>query len=177
MNRWNVGNGVVFQIAWFACVLGGAAGTSLWGAATLAALLAMSLYGSSTGRDLILTLAVVAVGFLLETIWIRTGVLNYQGATLAPVWIVMLWAAVGLTVNHCLSMFKARPWLGGVLAGVGAPFSYLGGERLGAVTIADPWQLLAISAVWLVLFTAMFAAAREADRVADGPGGGYERAH
>ncbi len=176
LNRWNIANGVLFQGAWFACVIGGAADSSVWGAAALAALLAMSLYGSSPARDLLLAGAVVVVGLILETVWIRTGVLDYQGAVLAPPWIVMLWAAVGLTVNHCLSMFKARPWLGGVLAGAGAPFSYLGGERLGAVIVPDPYQLVFVSVVWLLLFTLIFAVAREGDRMASRVTQDYERA-
>ncbi|MEQ8858201.1 MAG: DUF2878 domain-containing protein [Pseudomonadales bacterium] len=177
MSRWNLANGAVFQLAWFACVIGGAAGTSLWGAVALAALLGMSIYGGSSGRDLGLAGAIATVGFMLESLWIHTGVLDYQGASLAPAWIVMLWAAVGLTVNHCLSMFKARPWLGGLLAGAGAPFSYLGGERLGAVIVDAPIELLAVSAVWLVLFTAIFMAAREVDRMVAGPGSEFERVH
>lgn len=177
MNRWNVVNAVLFQIAWFACVIGGAAGTSLWGALALAALLTQSLLGSHTARDLSLAGAAVVLGFFLETGWIRTGVLDYQGAELAPPWIVLLWAAVGLSVNHSLSMFKARPWLGGLLAGAGAPFSYLGGERLGAITVDEPVQLLAISAVWLLLFTLTFVVAREAERLGADAGRGYERAH
>ncbi len=90
--------------------------------------------------------------------------LNYAGAAVAPVWIVLLWVAVGLTLNHCLSMFKERPWLGGLLAGLGAPLSYLGGERLGAVSIDEHWQLLWISPVWLLLFALAFTLARNLAR-------------
>jgi hypothetical protein len=159
MNRWNIFNGVLFQLTWFACVLGGAADTAVWGVAALVLLLGHSGFAGTMSRDLILASAAAAVGFVVETFWIQAGVLNYGGAMVAPVWIVMLWGAVGLSLNHCLSMFKPRPWLGGLLAGLGAPLSYLSGERLGAVGIGDPLQLVWISVVWLLLFALAFKVA------------------
>lgn len=177
MNRWNVVNGVLFQVAWFACVLGGAGDTLLWGVPVLLAMLGQSMVGTSAGRDLLFASVAAVIGFLVDTLWIRTGVLDYNGAAVAPVWIVLLWAAVGLSLNHCLSYFKTRPWLGGALAGGGAPFSYLAGERFGAVTIDDPLQLLAVAPVWLILFTVAFTLARESDSQGQRPGSDYERAH
>jgi hypothetical protein len=175
MNRWNVFNGVLFQVAWFACVLGGAAGTNLWGVAVLLLMLGQSLAGPAPGRDLKLVAALAPLGFLLDTAWIQFGVLDY-GAALAPPWIVLLWVGVGLAVHHCLSWFKERPWLGGLLAGAGAPFSYLAGERFGAVTIDDPLRLTAVALVWLVLFAAVFTLAA-GGRPASGSRNDYERAH
>jgi hypothetical protein len=168
MNRWNVLNGVLFQLTWFACVLGGAASTSVWGVAAVVLLLGHAGFTGTLSRDVVLASAAAAIGFLVETFWIQTGVLDYGGATVAPFWIVLLWAAVGLSLNHCLSMFKSRPWLGGSLAGLGAPLSYLGGERLGAVSIADPLQLLWISVVWLLLFALAFHLARTLSTIMDG---------
>ncbi len=176
MNRWNLVNGVLFQAAWFACVLGGAAGTNLWGVAVLLLMLGQSLAGAAPARDMKLVAALVPLGFLLDSAWIRFGVLDY-GAALAPVWIVLLWAGVGLAVHHCLSWFKERPWLGGLLAGAGAPFSYLAGERFGAVTIDDPIRLAAVSLVWLVLFAALFTVAAGGGPSSSSRRNDYERAH
>jgi hypothetical protein len=162
MSRANLLNAGLFQVAWFACVLGGAADSSLWGAAALVALLGFSLAGGMGRFDLTLAGVAAAVGFLLDTAWIRTGILDYSGAPFAPLWIVMLWGGVGLTINHSLSMFQARPWLGGLLAGVTAPLSYLAGERFGAVSIGDPWLLPIVSLVWMLLFAAAFSFSAEA---------------
>jgi hypothetical protein len=157
LDRANLLNAALFQVAWFACVLGGAQNTSLWGAAALVALFAAAQLRGMRGSDLKLAVLAAAVGFLVDTLWIRTGILDYAGAALAPPWIVMLWAGVGLTINHSLSMFQARPWLGGLLAGATAPVSYLAGERFGAVSIADPWLLPVVSMVWMLLFVLAFA--------------------
>jgi len=183
MNRWNVVNGVLFQVAWFACVLGGAAGSNLWGALILVLMLTQAVLGAGWRRDLTLATITAVVGFLLDTLWIRFGVLDY-GSALAPPWIVMLWVAVGLSVHHCLSYFKSRPWLGGTLAGLGAPFSYLAGERFGAVVIDDPYRLMAVAVSWLLLFAVLFIVTGDGSRGAGerrprniDSRNDYERAH
>jgi hypothetical protein len=177
MRHGNLINGVLFQAAWFACVLGAAHGTSLWGAVVLAGLFAYSAAAATPRRDLIAAASAAAVGFVVDTAWIRTGILSYGGAGLAPVWIVMLWVAVGLSVNHSLAMFKLRPWLGGLLAGAGAPLSYLAGERFGAVVVTAPQQLWMVSVAWFVLFALTFTLSRAFEPGADLHRSGYERAH
>lgn len=156
MNRANLINAGLFQVTWFACVLGGAAGNSVWGAAALASLLAFSSVRPFLRSDLALAVVLGLVGLGLDTLWIRTEVLDY-GSAVAPAWIIMLWMGVGLTLNHSLSMFGDRPWLGGLMAGSAAPLSYLGGERLGGVVVPDPWMLAVVAAVWFALFTLAFA--------------------
>lgn len=167
ISRWfgmagsQIPNAVLFQICWFTCVLGGARGTSIWGVLAVAALGAETLL-RRPGSDLLLVGLLVPVGFVLDSLWIHFGVLDY-GAALAPPWIVLLWAAVALTVNHSLAFLKPRPLLGGLLAGSCAPLSYLMGARLGAVTVPDPWLLASVGVVWFALFTVLFAGARAWD--------------
>ncbi len=157
MSAANAVNAALFQITWFACVLGGAAGSALWGAAALAGLLAFTATQGRLASDLRVAALAAVIGFALDSLWIRAGILDYHGARLAPIWIVMLWLGVALTLNHSLSFLSRRPLLGGALAGAAAPLSYLGGERLGAVTVPEPWLLAAVSLCWLVLFWGAFA--------------------
>lgn len=159
MNRSNLINAGLFQAAWFACVLGGAVGNIWWGGVALLALLAFAWSKPYLKSDLLFAATGGLLGLALDTLWIRTGVLDYNGASLAPVWIVMLWVGVSLTLNHSLSLFASRPLLGGLLAGGCAPLSYLGGERLGAVLVPDPWMLAYICAAWFGVFTLAFALA------------------
>lgn len=163
MTRPQLQNAALFQVTWFACVIGGAAGTAVWGALALAALAAATLRRGTLGADLILAGAAAAVGFLLDTLWIRLGILDFAGDRVAPLWIVLMWAAVALTVHHSLSVLKARPWLGGALAGATAPLCYLGGERLGAVSVVVPVQLAVVAAVWMLLFVLTFTLVGDAD--------------
>jgi len=156
MSRATLLNAGLFQITWFACVLGGPANGFLWGAAAVAGMLWFSARTDVLAVDVGLAAVAAAVGFVLDSLWIHLGILDYRGAALAPMWIVLLWVGVGLSMNHSLALFQARPLLGGVLAGACAPLSYLGGERLGGVVVPDPWMLIAVSATWFVLFALAF---------------------
>jgi hypothetical protein len=158
--RDNLANALLFQLTWFACVLGGAAGEPLWAAPWLALLAVQAFRGRSLRCDAVLVVLGVACGLVMDTAWIMLGVLDYAGAAIAPVWIVMLWAGVALTVNRSLSLFHRAPWLGGLLAGLCAPLSYVAGEKLGAVQISHGEGLIAIAVVWFFVFAGAFTFAR-----------------
>lgn len=154
-------NGVLFQGTWFACVLGGGHGL-IWPGIGSVLLLIVSLANvPSLRHDLLLALVLVPVGWCLDTLWIVTGVLDYHGATVAPAWIVLMWLAVALTINHSLALFRDRPWLGALAVLGAAPLSYLAGERLGAVNVPDPRMLAVVAVAWSLLFLLLFRHSRE----------------
>ena len=79
-----------------------------------------------------------------------------------------------MTLNHSLSLFIRWPVAGGLMAGGAAPLCYLSGERLGAVTVPDPWQLAWIALAWAVIFIVTFSrlkaqAARDCTPATDTP--------
>ncbi|MEJ2088790.1 MAG: DUF2878 family protein, partial [Gammaproteobacteria bacterium] len=98
------------------------------------------------------------IGWLLEVVWIDNGILIY-GQDGVPIWILMLWAGVALTVNHSLAWFQRYPCCGAAVAAVAAPLCNLGGERLDAVLVPEPLQLVWVSLAWLIVFYAMFTLA------------------
>ena len=97
------------------------------------------------------------LGLCLDTLWIHMGILDFAGAPVAPVWILFLWMGVGMSLNHSLGFFKARPLFGGLLGAMSAPLCYLAGERLGAVVVTDVAMLGLVAAVWFAVFWAAFA--------------------
>lgn len=149
-NLINIG---LFQLTWFACVVGGA----LWGLTALCLMLGFSWRSGLLAADAVCAAVAAIVGVCLDTLWIQTGVLDFYGFAVAPLWIVMLWIGVGLSVNHGLAYFKARPMLGGALAAVSAPVCYLSGAALGAVSVPNPALLAAVSAAWFGVFWLGFA--------------------
>ncbi|GIS96918.1 MAG: hypothetical protein CM1200mP24_02020 [Gammaproteobacteria bacterium] len=36
--------------------------------------------------------------------WVAIGILDYHGLDVAPVWIVILWCALGLSINKCMRL-------------------------------------------------------------------------
>lgn len=151
MSRDNLFNALLFQLNWFACVLGGVHGQLIWPLLTLSLMFAQVARGRFLRSDVVLALGAALVGLILDTVWIRLGILDY-GSELAPVWIVMMWMGAALTLNHSLAWLQAQPMLGGILAAMVAPLCYLSGESLGAVSV-DNAGLPVVALSWLVVFT------------------------
>lgn len=136
-------NFVGFQAVWFACVLGAARDAGWIG---VAAALVFALACLERGRRARAFAALICVGALgcgvdsLERAagWIEYASPGLGGAwpsALAPAWIVALWIAFGATFRLSMRWLDAYPVVRVLFALVGAPVSYLGAERMGAVTI------------------------------------------
>lgn len=152
----NLINALLFQLVWFGAVVGAARGTMTWAAVALAMLAAHVSYLGNGKRDFALAVICAAIGGCLDSLWIAAGILDL-GTQIAPPWILALWMAVGLSLNHSLSWFGRYPLLGGVFAGVAAPLSYSGGAALGAASVLEPLGLGVVGAVWLMLFWGLFS--------------------
>ncbi|MEM7218961.1 MAG: DUF2878 domain-containing protein [Pseudomonadota bacterium] len=152
---WNLLNAALFQGAWFGLVLGAAEGNLLFGWLGVGALLVFAALRDDIARDLRLLMLLPPLGWCLDSLWALTGILDF-GTTLAPYWIALLWASVALTLRHSMSLFSARPRLGALLAACSAPLCYLGGQRLGAVTVPEPLLLAWIALAWCALFAVLF---------------------
>lgn len=148
MNWHALGNALLFQVTWFAAVL--------WGTpAALVALIAVVVQIAPRRMlraDATLGAILAAIGLGLDTAWIHFGVLDYRGAAVAPLWIVMLWVAVGVSLNHSLGFLVRKPWLGALLVGPAGAVSYLAGAQFGAVIVPDPVLLSYVGIAWSALF-------------------------
>lgn len=150
-------NAVLFQIVWFACVVGGGSYGWFWPGVLATLALVLSVRHSDTARhDVLLAIVLTPAGWLMDTLWIQLGVLDFFGASVAPFWIVLLWLGLALTVHHSLVFFRERPLVGAVAVMLTAPVSYLAGERLGAVIVPHPLSLGYISLTWGLFFYAVF---------------------
>ena len=156
-------NQAFFQASWPACVVGAANGM-LWPGALVVGLFAIwQLHPSRRDpRDIGVVGAFVATGLILDTLWVRTGLVEYATAWPAPgfipVWLLLLWVAMGLTVNHSLSVFKTRWRAFMLLAAVGSPMSYSAAAAFGAVEwLAPSWLVVAcVGPVWAVVLGLLF---------------------
>lgn len=150
-------NFVAYQVAWFACVLGGANALPWVGVAVTAVAVAIHLSLSpAPGRDSVLILAVSTIGALWDGLLVGVGLLEYPSGMvlpwLAPVWIVALWAGFATILPVSLRWLLGRWRLATLFGAIGGPLAYYAGMRLGAVTFPDPVAALAALAVgWAVL--------------------------
>jgi len=162
-------NFAVFEIGWFACVLGAARGRPWLGMAISGLILLGSLLaaGAAWMRQLLLLLAVTAIGFVWDSALSLAGITVYPGMShglaLAPAWIAALWALFAMTLDVSLRWLQGRTVLAIVLGAIAAPLSYYGGARLGALVLPDRALALWAEAVgWGTLLPGLLLLARRA---------------
>lgn len=145
-------NAALFQLGWFACVMGG---NSLWLLVPIGALVIHLLWISGWAEEGRLILSVVIVGTSVDSALRWLGVFEFSDYTpLIPLWLMLLWALLATTLRHCLS-WTARPWWRAcALGAISGPLSYYAGGQLAGVQF--PYgqlpTLIGIAMLWALLF-------------------------
>lgn len=154
MNRKLLLNALLFQTGWFACVFGAERPWLL--AVPLLALLAHFLWIADWRAEGRLVASVLLAGSALDSLLLQLGVFDFAddpARVLIPLWLALLWALLGTTLNHCLA-WSARPWwLGSLLGAVGGPLAYWAGARIAGVglPLGTLPSLLLLAALWALV--------------------------
>ena len=150
-------NASLFQACWFACVIGGANELTWPAVVTFLILAIYQLHPDRRhSRDALLLLVSIPMALLVDSFWVASGMMTFTEsfpfAGIAPLWIIILWCAFALTVNHSLAWLKAHPSLPIVFGGFGGPMSYFAGLKLGGVEYhSDFWLVsLALALAWSI---------------------------
>lgn len=130
----------LFQVVWFACVLGGANGQPLLGTGVAALVIALHLYLVPGPREeLSLLVSVGLLGALLDSLLVSFGWLSFPSGqfhpAMAPHWIIAMWMSFATVLNLSLGWLKGRYLLALVLGVVAGPMAYYAGAELGGVLI------------------------------------------
>jgi hypothetical protein len=145
-------NAVLFQIGWFACVLGG---SGLWLLVAMGVLAVHLLWISSWKSETLLILCVTLIGTLLDSFLLACGVFAFDaGGPLIPLWLILLWAVLATTLRHCLA-WTAKPWwLASLLGALGGPLSYYAGSQMAGVRLPlGLWiTMVLLGVIWAALF-------------------------
>lgn len=167
------GNLLGYQATWFAVAWSAGRGQAWIGILACACFVAWQLAASSRrGADIRVLFAALACGALVDGAIASLGLLTYASPAPglpAPAWIVALWGAFALTLNHSMAWFAHRPSTTALFAAIGGPMAYLGAARgFGALVFPDPaWPaLIALSVAWAIALPMLL-------RIAAGP----QRAH
>lgn len=150
-------NFAVFQIGWFACVLGAATNMSLLGSTIAVLLIAIHLSRVADLRaELYLIAVAITLGFLWESLLLSQQWLAYAGSSagsiFAPYWLVVMWALFAITINVSMAWMKNRWLLAVVMGAIFGPMAFIAGEKLGAVEFLDNQRaLIALSCGWALL--------------------------
>ena len=166
-------NFILFQIGWFACVIGAAKQMPWLGVATVLAIVIWHLtQAKQAKKELQLLIIALVIGGTFDQIMLNHQLITYQAhgwsSMLVPVWILALWAEFVTVLNVSLSWMKGR-WLFAVLFGaIGGPLAYMGAEKLGAVTLNHlPISYVALSVGWACLTPLLLKLSQKFDGFAD----------
>lgn len=170
-----IANFVVFQLAWFAAVLGAAHHVPLWG--TAAVMVAIGWHLTVSARPEVearLVGIACVIGFVVETFAALQGNVVYASgqpvAQLAPYWMVALWGLLAISLNVTMRWLKHRLWLAAVLGAVAGPAAFASGVRLGGARFVDAQAaLITLACVWSVLMPALMWLSNRYDGVATPP--------
>lgn len=161
-------NFILFQIGWFACVIGAAKQMPWLGVLVVLAIVIWHLtQANQPKRELALLLIVLVIGGTFDQILLNHQLISYESHgwmntplfnnsvlvnNIVPVWILALWAEFVTILNVSLRWMHGR-WLIAVLFGaIGGPLAYMGAAKLGAVTLnMMPASYIALSIGWAIL--------------------------
>jgi hypothetical protein len=162
-------NLVLYQLGWFACVLGAAHGAPWLGPLVAAAIVSWHL-GTARykSRELALLACAVALGLVVDSTLMRLGLLHFATgvvvAGVSPGWMLALWALFATTLNVSLRWLHRRPVAAGALGLLGGPLAYWAGARLGAISLTPAGRALcAVALVWAAAAPLLVVVARGRD--------------
>lgn len=162
-------NFVGFQCAWFACVLGAAAGRSWLALPVVIAVVSWRVArASAPRRELAVLLIATLTGTLWDSVPAAAGWIVYDDGVVlnraAPWWIAALWLSFATTLNVSLRWLRHRRLVAALLGAVAGPLCYRAGAAFGALTFADQrTALVAEGVAWALLLPALIEVARRFD--------------
>ena len=127
-------NAVLFQMAWFAAVLGAAKGMSWLGPLVMVPVLGVHLArAENRSGEIKLLVAAGILGFLLDTVLVAAGVFlpvpSLFPRPFSPPWMVGLWLNFAATINVSLGWLRGRYLLAVIFGAIGGPLAYYGGAK------------------------------------------------
>lgn len=149
-------NFVLFQAAWFVCVLG-ASYDRTYVALLIATIILLIHFAIIKKRLLELKLILIAgiIGFFFDGALLNFDLIIYNDPglpyPLTPIWIVMLWMIFAMTLNHSLAWLSQKIYISIFFGAIGGPLAYVAGEKLGAITLLSNNSIITLSIGWALI--------------------------
>jgi hypothetical protein len=149
-------NLILFQLAWFACVIGASKGMPWLGVLVTALVLSWHLYQAKNVKaELLLMLCALFIGAAYDQSMLSLGYISYLNngwtSTIVPVWILALWLAFTSTLNVSLRWMRSKHLIAVIFGAIGGPLAYLGAGKLGAVILHGATSYIALSIGWAII--------------------------
>ncbi len=156
-------NFLLFQVAWFAGILGASHQMASLGVTVILLCLGIHFWRlprQQIKAEALLVARCLALGFVIDSSLIQTQLMSYASVGLiegiSPLWMCLLWAALAITLNHSLAWLKRSYWLAAILGSITGPLSYLSGVKLGAGSMPNQAiTLIALGLIWAIAMPLM----------------------
>jgi len=153
---FKITNFILFQAAWFICVLG-AAYDLTYPALGISMLILIVHFALIKNRLLELKLIMIAgfFGLVFDGALLNFDLIIYNDPgvpyPITPIWIVMLWMIFAMTLNHSLAWLSKKIYLSFIFGALGGPLAYIAGEELGAITLLGMNAIVTLSVGWAII--------------------------
>ncbi len=145
---FKIANAVGYQLVWLVSVSCAARGMPHAGPlASIAFVLSMFAFGGGSRADLRLIPLVLLIGLFADSAWILLGWIDFNApwpsSRFAPEWILGIWLAFAMTLNHSLAFLKHRLALAALLGAIGGPLAYWSASHgFGAMRFDAPLSIM-----------------------------------
>lgn len=149
-------NFVLFQLAWFCCVLGAAKAMPWLGVAATAIILLWHFKMAKQAKpEALLLLISLAIGATFDQAMLSYGLIDYAhhgwSNSIVPVWILALWLGFASTLNVSLRWMRNRYLIAIAFGAIGGPLAYLSATKLGALKLQGTLSYIALSIGWATI--------------------------
>ncbi|MDX1777216.1 MAG: DUF2878 domain-containing protein [Desulfobulbales bacterium] len=148
-------NFILFQVCWFACVVGAAYELGWLGPLLVTAAVPLQILLLTEHRKSEALFVVICglAGFVLESLLIAGNIyapVNPVWGRFSPPWMTALWFNFAMLTSISLAWLKGKYLLAAVLGGIFGPLAYWGGEKLGAIILNSAFVqgYLPLALVW-----------------------------
>lgn len=149
-------NFVLFQLSWFACVIGASKAMPWLGVAITALVVAWHIMQTPHKKpEIQLSLICLVLGGFFDQTIVSFELISYMhpgwSSALVPAWILAMWLAFSTILNIGLRWMHGRYMVAVIFGAIGGPLAYIGAANLGAVILHGNSSYIALSLGWAVV--------------------------
>lgn len=162
-------NLLLFDVAWFFSVFGGAQQLPWLG--PLAVLVVLGIHfrvARQPFEEALLIISCAIIGAAFDSILVTAGWVNYSSglfsAYLPPYWIITMWMLFATTLNVSMRWLRGKPGLAALIGFLGGPAAYIAGQKLGGIIFINQIAALSTLAIgWAVMMPALMRLSENLD--------------
>ncbi len=156
-------NILLFQVAWFACVLGAGKGNFWLGPLAVGIVLIIHVVMQTNKRaEAMIIGAATLLGLIMDTLMSKFGVFDparrFIPAPWSPLWLICMWPNFATLFNVSLRWLHGRYFLSIVLGSTGGALAYYSGMQLGALLFNPPVikNVIIVGIAWGIVTPVLF---------------------